>query len=193
MWCGYWEVGARMKEGIIKRTVFLAVAIAVIGCGDKQKSKNSLEDPEARKQIQEIKASVRTIFVNNAIESTSNRDMWGTERAELRTKGQEGYVKVSSPTGSVIISLEKVEPYLDDFNVYFNIGNTSSANLLGMSGTIGWGPEDGDLQSKNFELQNSFPPGAWTVVKITTGTADKAKFGRVLLEPKFSRVQLRSN
>ena len=111
----------------------------------------------------------------------------------------KGYQAIKSPAGTMLLVLERVEPYLDGFTVHLRVGNPTNANLVGMKGVAKWGKRFdsskdeayNQLRDKPIDVSESFLPGHWTTVKFNVATAKPDEVGRIIIEPKFSSVRLR--
>ncbi len=122
------------------------------------------------------------------------------ESALFDPQGQSGYQPIKAPAGVILMSLEKVEPYLDGFIVTMNIGNPSSASYTGLKGTIKWGrtfdlakgDEHNKLLEKEFDVPDQIQSGAWNLVRLNIAPAKAEDVRRIIVEPNFSRLNLRS-
>lgn len=176
----------------MKRVVLIAGALMLVGCqpSDNQQA----TDVQARDEIAQLKREISAIKLEAAL-SRIEMSGQGAEYAVFDSQGSKAYTKLKAPTGVVLASLERVEPYLNGYNVYINVGNPSTALLHGVSGELKWGKADdlSDLQSKKFELLDSFPPGTWRVVKLTTGPADAQSIAKIVFSPTFNQLSLGRN
>lgn len=179
----------------MKATKWAAVALAVIataGCNES-KPQNPV-DFEARAEIERLKREVAGLKLEAALARIDTSGL-GADVAVFETQGTKAYTKLKAPSGVVLASLERVEPYLNGYNVFINVGNPSTAHLHGVTGELKWGKaQDGaELQTVKFELLDSFPPGTWRVIKLTTGNADAQSIGKVVFAPVFNQLSLARN
>ena len=110
-----------------------------------------------------------------------------------------GYGRLVAPTGVLLIKLSKIEPYLDGFALTFMIGNPTTATYSGVEGEISWAPaidwnkpETMDkFTAKKFKIQDRFPAGMWSPMKITVGPAKPEDVRRVTVKPSFNVLSMR--
>lgn len=112
------------------------------------------------------------------------------------------YQRVDSTLGFFLVSLERVEPYLDGQRVYLTIGNPSSITFEGFSLDVEWGkrvPEDTNqwaqwseaLRHKELSFTNTLLPGTWTRVDFVLAPAPTGEFGHLALSMQTDVISLR--
>lgn len=176
----------------MKLVVCTAITFALLGC--QPSGTQQATDTQARDEIAKLKQEISAIRLQAAL-SSIEMSGHGADFATFDSQGDKAYTKLKAPTGVVLASLERVEPYLNGYNIYINVGNPSTALLHGVSGELKWGKADdlSDLQSKKFELLDSFPPGTWRVIKLTTGPADAQSIAKIVFSPTFNQLSFGRN
>ncbi len=118
--------------------------------------------------------------------------------AEFDPQAPKAYARVRAPSGALLIRLEKMEPYLDGFVVTFMVGNPTTATFAGAEGEVSWGQQIDwkDLktlqsQSMKFKVQDRFPPGVWTPLKINIAPAKPEFARRITITPTFDIIAMR--
>lgn len=122
------------------------------------------------------------------------------ESVEFDPRETNGYSQVLSPVGTLLVKLQKVEPYLDGYTITFLVGNPSGARLSGVTGSVKWGEEiDWNdvksfdrVQEKKFDLPVEFQAGAWSAVKLNVGPAKPEQMRRLIFAPVFNSLVLRA-
>jgi outer membrane murein-binding lipoprotein Lpp len=175
----------------------------VVGCERQAQTANTPSQPELSLQVEELRQTV------SALSAKVTEHRMEALRASMKVPGSAvtfdprdaaGYSNVASPVGVLLVKLEKVEPYLDGYNLTFLIGNPTAARLSGVSGVVKWGEEIdwNDIKSfervseKRFDSPIDFHSGAWTPVKMTIGPAKPAQIRRIIFEPVFNSVYMRA-
>lgn len=174
----------------MKSIVILAAIIAITGCNQEQ-SKSQI-DSEARAEIEQLKRQLSAIKLDYALQRI-DLSSYGSESAYFDPQGTASYTKIKSPTGAVLVTLERIEPYLNGFNVFVKIGNPSTANLIGVSGEIRWGKSDEEtdsMKSKKFDLTDTFYGGTWKTVKLTIGPSKTDEIQKIVFSPTFNQLSL---
>lgn len=109
----------------------------------------------------------------------------------------QGYSRISTDLGDVLVSLKNTEKFGDGYKLTFEIGNPMSLTISGLKGKISWGPSidaekynsdskykqeiDKNTKIKDFEVLNQLFPGAWNEVKVAVGPAKEDQIGRILV------------
>ena len=189
-------LGAASKGGAIALIAILLLA----GC-DRQATTppppDLTNDVKALNQrVDELSARV----TEHRLDTIRTRIRGPQESVEFDPRDAAGYSQVLSPIGTLLVKLQKVEPYLDGYSLRFLIGNPTTARLSGVSGTVKWGvavdwnnPQTfNSLQEKKFKLATDFPSGAWTEIKLNIGPAKPDQMRRLILAPVFNSVYLRA-
>lgn len=175
----------------MRTVVMAAIVLACAGCLEKGPAAPTM-DSEARTQIEQLKRDVALLKLENALNRMDATGL-GSDHAVFDPQSAPAFTKLKAPTGAVLASLERVEPYLGGFNVYVKIGNPSTADLIGMSGEVKWGKADasGDaLKSKRFELLDTYPAGTWKLAKLTIGPATAVDVQKIVFQPTFNQISL---
>jgi hypothetical protein len=181
-------------KNLIKVSLFVCVLSALSGCEDK-----SQPDPQIAKleeRITALEEKVQDVELKVFFAGVKGPQ----EFATFDPQDEKAYLPVAAPTGPVLIILEKLEPYLDGFTVHMKIGNPSSASYSGLKAKVKWGrkfdsKKDDDfnsLKEKEIELKDFIAAGAWTVVKFNVAPAKADEVRRIVFQPDFNSLQMRS-
>ena len=173
---------------IISAAPFFLVVAMLTAC-EKGAPTNKV-DADVRAEVDQLKRDIALLKLEGALARIETSGL-GQDDATFDVQGTQSYTKLKAPTGAVLVSLDRIEPYLNGFNVFIKIGNPSTAILHGVSGEINWGRSDSsDMQTKKFELLDSFPPGTWRSVKLTIGPANSQDLSKIVFSPKFNQISL---
>lgn len=178
----------------MKKAAFLALASGILaGCSPAGEPAKTV-DADAREEIRQLKTQLALLKFESALARMDSAGL-GSEYATFDVHGTQSYTKLKAPVGAVLATLDRVEPYLNGFNVFVRVGNPSTAHLHGVSGEIKWGKSDEatEMQSKKFELLDTFPPGSWRTVKLTIGPADAQSTQKIVFAPTFNQISLNKN
>src|SRR5258707_13051676 len=125
---------------------------------------------------------------------------------ELESKSREGdfveldttkdtYQRVNSTTGSFLVRVTKVTPYLDGYKVVFAIGNTTTATFNGCDLSVQWGTKEPDysdkwitwlqsLKKKDEHFTEDLAPGRWNEIEMALVPAKPDELGYLQLSMK---------
>lgn len=175
----------------MNRILFALVVCVTLGAC--QNPTEPLVDAEARAQIEELKRQISLIKLEAALARIDSEGL-ASSSAVFDPQGSQSYTRIKAPTGNILVALDRIEPYLSGFNVFIRVGNPSTAVLHGVSGEIKWGKaDDSDPPGKKFDLPDTFPPGSWRVVKLTTGPVDAQSMQKIVFVPVFNQLSLTRN
>ncbi len=100
----------------------------------------------------------------------------------------------------MLVSVEKVEQYLDGYKVSLEIGNPLSVNFDGFDIEAAWGPRynTGDdyakwlaaKQTKKIAETHTLPPGRWSPIDIILPSTEPKGFGYLDLKLSINRLSL---
>ena len=179
------------------------LAALVVGCERQPQAASASAAPDLSPQVEELRQTVNTLrarVTEHRLEALRTSMRVPGSAVTFDPRDAAGYLNVASPVGVLLVKLEKVEPYLDGYNLTFLIGNPTAARLSGVSGVVKWGEEIdwNDPKSfervteKKFEMPIDFHSAAWTPIKISIGPAKPAQIRRIIFEPVFNSVYMRA-
>ncbi len=171
--------------------LLMAAALAVSGCTRNEPSGSASADIAAK--FAELEAAQADRLIRYLRDKGDDRVRWGSDEASFTVLDPGGFKRVAAITGIVMVQLEKVEPYMDGYNVYFRVGNPSTADIAGVAGELKWGKAGQTRNTKSFDVPATFRAGHWTTLKLTTGAVQKGDFEEVGIAPKFESIRLTPN
>lgn len=168
-------------SGIMKGVPALSLcALALTGCSSDLEARLAATEAaltDARAQIEKLQEG----------SVTSNVKFWKMDQhvkahpdystAEFDPAAQEGFQRIDTSMGSVIVRVEGVSPAADGSAIDLSIGNLLAADLTGIRLSATWGPrapsEDDDylgwlggLSEKEISIDAPLKSGFWNAVKI---------------------------
>lgn len=128
-------------------------------------------------------------------------DRLNHETAELDPASPGRYQRIETGAGSLLISMGKVEPYLDGFKATISIGNPFGLTFEGFGIAAYYGPrwpKDGKFLAsianktklKNFSFTDSLYPARWKEVELIFPSTVAADFGRLSVSVEVNTVSL---
>lgn len=119
--------------------------------------------------------------------------------ATVTDEGKYGIAR--TPHGPVIVSVEKIQPYLDGYRVSLSIGNMTTASMNGAEIEVEWGLQYGggvtyqqataSKKTKTFSQTGLFAAGAYTLVDVALTPAKPEEVKQLRVSPKWNIVSLR--
>jgi hypothetical protein len=145
--------------------ILFALAFVITGCGQSPapiESANGNEELSKRVAVLEnrpVSAPIvpqnntqlteRLAQLENGFNSLSNQvrqDEWQTASKQNQFRftaiapDDKGYGKLETDLGTLFVSTESVDPYLDGYKIHLNIGNPSYATFSDFKLIASWGP-----------------------------------------------------
>lgn len=113
-----------------------------------------------------------------------------------------GYGIAKTKQGIFLITIEKLEPYLDGYKATLHVGNTSTLTMLGGEFEVKWGlPWDSpnkkpkeiwaSRKSKKFSFTHTFSPGAYTAIDVALTPARPEEVKTLNVAPLWNRISMR--
>jgi Protein of unknown function (DUF3251) len=106
---------------------------------------------------------------------------------------EKGYGLLKTPFGTLLISTESVEPYLDGFKIHLKIGNPTSAHFNGFSLICS------SYQTTNFfttlqtftnAVTDSLTPGYWTPIDFILAPSDMDRVRNTTVSIELNQINL---
>lgn len=191
-----------MKHAALIAT-YVAFVVLLSGCGDKTRSGPegpAASSPPSAAELSEKLAALEKKLGKLQLDQFSASLAGPQGEVWFDPQDDKGYQAVSAPAGSMLVVLEKVEPYLDGFTVRMKLGNPSSAGYSGFKASVQWGrkfdldksEEHNRLAQKNIDSREFLAPGSWTIVTFNVAPATPEQVRRIGFAPTFDSIQLRS-
>lgn len=139
----------------------------------------------------------RVLFLQRRVlDLSSNETIW------INPTSPDKYQRLDGTLGFFLVSLNRVEPYLDGQRVFLDIGNPSSISFDGFTLSAEWGkrvPDDtkqweqwnAGLRQKELSFTDTLLPGMWTRVDFVLAPAPTTEFGHLALSIQTDTVSLR--
>jgi hypothetical protein len=114
------------------------------------------------------------------------------------------FVKLDTITGSSLVSVREVSPYLDGYRVVLNIGNLSFATYTGFKLRVNWNRSydwdkwteasyeawDKALREKEVSFTDSLKPGTWNKVELLLPSTKADELGYFKLSMETETLSL---
>jgi hypothetical protein len=122
------------------------------------------------------------------------------EYADFDTASPGTYSRVNTAVGPMLLSIGKIEPYLDGFKVQVQIGNVLSVAFSGFELETMWGPRfkpadtsdylkwANSQQKKTLSLTEVLLPNRWTKVDVMLPSTEAKDFGHLQLKINISKI-----
>lgn len=123
--------------------------------------------------------------------------------ADFDPVNSKGYWRVDSNTGTFLLSIKNIAPYVDGFKVTCNFGNPSAVTYNGFTLKAKWGPRfepkskkmtytqwQASLQEKEFKMTESLRAGSWNPVSFVVSPATADSFGYLELSLQTDQLSL---
>lgn len=168
---------AQIEEAIKPFANRIAASTAAADRANEESMRLRSEFALLRTELSELKKSVESLEWNDK----SYRNEYKEETATLSAEST-GYGVARTKLGPAIVTLEKVEPYLDGFKIKLWITVLAPIELSGLKGTISWFETDPEVRKKNnhwvrekeFTSLSQFVGGRYTEVEVILTPASAA-------------------
>ena len=152
----------------------------------------SAEIAGLKKELSTLKATVQ--FQNYLLDNIDQNPANITEGG--------GYAVAKTPQGPFIVSVKKIEPYLDGYRVTLEVGNPTNILLRGGDFQINWGIPwntkgkdfaeiSASQHNKKFSVPKDFPPGAYTAVDLALTPAKPEEVKSLSVGITWNTISLR--
>ncbi|MDX6610935.1 MAG: hypothetical protein QOD75_121 [Blastocatellia bacterium] len=123
--------------------------------------------------------------------------------AELDTTS-DSYQKVNSNNGTFLVSVAKLEPYLNGYKIFLGIGNMTTATFSGFDLSLKWAPKEPafndnwlswhqNKKTKSQHFTQDLLPGRWNQVEVILTPAQAHELGYLEVSIKTNEVILLSS
>jgi hypothetical protein len=201
-----------MRLKLLPVTLLLVSLLSAVGLGQNRKSpRKPKADPlteitsqpaptssaadQFDKRIQELEQKVLALEVNSFKDFSVDLDVAHPDR----------YQRLSSNTGTFLVSFSNAERYLDGYKIRLSIGNITTATFSGFELTLRFGtkePEAGvghdwlewyrTVRTKTETFTRELKPGRWNVVEIIVLPARPDELGYLQVRLRTDEVMLQS-
>jgi hypothetical protein len=142
-----------------------------------------------------------------ALESRVGRLEYASSKnltAELDVSDPKGYQRLTNDSGTFLVSLAKVEKYLDGYKITISIGNITTATFNGFDLTLKSGTKEPPfsdawiswyktLKTKTETYTQDLKPGLWNDVEIIIIPASPYELGYLQLKIATNKITLYRN
>lgn len=126
----------------------------------------------------------------------------GVDKTPAEVTDSGGYGVAKTKQGIFLVTIQKLDPYLDGYRATLNIGNPHSLTMHGGDFQISWGLPwntkgktfdeiKASRRSKDFSIVKDFPPGAYTAVEVALTPARPEEVKDIFVEITWNRISLR--
>jgi hypothetical protein len=192
----------------VRVSVAIVLATACIACVSEN-------DPRLKKldEIDKLQSAAKEVTerlegITSRLESLELQAQLATtqpyESATFDPSGSRGYSRIDTNSGTFLVSIENVTPYVDGFRVTCNFGNPTTATYNGFKLKAKWGPRydrraknrnytswQGSLREKELDLPDHLQSGAWNRVSFVLSPAKADEFGYLELSMVTNTISLR--
>jgi len=143
-----------------------------------------IQNTELKKQLKDDES--RIDFLSTRLDSKVDELQWATFDSAV----PDHYDRVDSESGSFLVSLKTVEPYLDGFKVNFEIGNLSNAVFKGFTLRFGWSSREitDPYIYKTQTFTASLLPNRWNRVEVIIPNAKPSSVALITLKLSTNTV-----
>lgn len=161
-----------------------------------------------QKTVIDLQTRLQTF--EGSISGYDNR-LWAIELARLeyqeisRDLSSRQYQRLDTKIGSLLVSVESAEPYLDGYKVRLNIGNPSYVTYTGFKLKVKWAKKydsskfsyaswsewSKSIREKEIPFTEKLEPGTWNEVELILSPASADQLGYVRLSIETNQVGLR--
>jgi len=135
-----------------------------------------------RKDIQSLKGSVFGLRYGKADARTS---------ARLSPSNPDKYERVDTDSGTFLLSLGEVTPYLDGHKIKVAIGNINAAYYVGFKLDLRWFSESELYQEKEESFTQTLEPQSFTTVTVVLPRTKSEDLLDITIELKTDTVRLK--
>jgi|WetSurMetagenome_2_1015567.scaffolds.fasta_scaffold299131_2 hypothetical protein len=179
------------RKNPLLRILFVIIMAAVICCSKENNHKLTKEIVSLESQIDSLKLALKIH------EIVTKPD----ESIVLDVSAPKTYQKLNSTTGTFLVSLLDIQPYLDWYKLIINIGNPSSADYRGLKCHVKWGPAWNDkidsyeswtskIKEKDISFAEELTSGYWNKINLVLSPATSNDLGYVELSITTDAVRL---
>ena len=209
-----WNLGGRVMLQTSYRffvPLVLGATLVVPGCANHEREaptfKYRIDDLMRHvNNLERAVAQLQTQLVRTRLKQEANQTV------SLSPSEPKTFQRLdASPSGTFLVSLEDVTPYLEGFKVRLNIGNPSVATYVGFTLNVKGGRNDNALNNreiddkwqaaydewkasqweKKFSFPGSLEPARWNVVEFVISPAKAQDIGYLEVGMETSAVSLR--
>ena len=109
------------------------------------------------------------------------------------TPQDKGYGLLKTPFGTLLVSTESVEPYLDGYKIHLQIGNPMSAHFNGFSlicSSYQTTNTFGTLQTFTNTMTDELTPGYWTPINFIIAPSDMDRVRNASVSVELNQINL---
>jgi hypothetical protein len=153
-----------------------------------EKEKSDLEERIGKLESQQFFTGLRLSDLENSeVDLKTDEDKYGIDHTS---------------NGTFYVYVSKIEPFMDGYKVFLNVGNPSAATFSGANFNVRWGltydAKGKSLQEinesrkeKNISSTKSFSAGAYTLVELPLTPATAEEVRTISVSVKFDQLSLR--
>lgn len=188
----------------------LAVFAALIVCGCSNSADSSrISVLEARVNSLETRLTTsdeQIRFLNDANDKQATQLVnlkfdTGVNWVDFDPADTDGYMNVRTKIGTLLLSIDRVEPIADGSKVILRVGNPTSATLLGLELQTRYGSRwdqkadynqwQSGLAAKEVSIADTLFPSSWNYVSFALPGVKPDQLGHISLAARTDRISLR--
>ncbi|NMD01284.1 MAG: DUF3251 domain-containing protein [Bacteroidales bacterium] len=123
----------------------------------------------------------------------------------------KGFQKIETENGNLFVSVEKIEKYLNGYNLFLNIGNPNNSDFVNVKYVLSYGVKrpiykdyknfaeyeikhnewKKSLRQKEFNISEKLYAGKWNIIKLTIPDAKADEISYIDLSASVNSVMLK--
>jgi hypothetical protein len=185
----------------------------VVGRTAAQKSENEHKEiVDLRREISNLKSQQAALEADtsklrqdleatNFSQSLMRLDIDAAWQSTVQISEGGSYGLARTAHGPVIVSMDKIEPYLDGYKVTLSVGNPTTVTFSDATIEVEWGLPWGNGRSyvetsksrkkKTFSILKSFQPGAYTLTEVALTPAKAEEIKSLSVGVTWSKINMR--
>lgn len=192
-----------MKTSLLLGVFGIALmALSLGGCGQSEAPVQPANNyGELSTRIAGLEDRLATL--SNCVQRDELRELTKDEAYRFASidTDSKGYGKIETGLGTLFVSTQSAEPYLDGYKVHLSIGNPYFVTYSDFKLIASWGPPltngaeftkwSAAQKNKTNEVTTPLYPGAWNAVELilAPATADELRNAQVAIE--LDKINLR--
>ena len=187
----------------------VAIVLALLLCGCASHPDDAADIEKLRAQIASQASQLKALnYIAKDAETLSRRLFVQAQRfdsAVFDPPTNEGFEKVDTNVAPIVVSVNNIAAYGNGTRVTLAVGNMTSAELDGVTGTAKYGAAHpaltsatyldwyGKLGTEKFSVNHPLLPGKWNYTNINLPSIPPAKFGYLEISLSVDSVSLQKH
>ena len=188
----------------MRRVISVCIAcalLALVGCSKKTTPENA-KSTNLLQKLQKDVTDLQGQMMDNALAHYELESKINAFKEASIDPTQKGYCRLDSNNGTFLLSCEKVQPYLDGYQVSLLVGNPYAVSFVGFKLAVTWGPEwnsktqqypawQANLHKKEIEFADELRAASWNRVKLILTPATPSELAYLVVTMQTDTVSMR--